>query len=208
MKTHPKQTLRTAIFLSLLLLMIVSCGQSNSKPDPDPKPEDKAPPTIISQTPKDKSSSVNLLDPVTIIFSEAIKKETVNDTSVNLVSKDGSKIEKTLTLSPDNKTLTIIYQNLESNPGSIAINLNTTITDVAGNALASTSWSYTTPTWLNLSNALDVNKNHFTFKPTIATDKDGNIIIAWYEQDPVSNLNKIYVKRWDGRYMDTAWGCT
>ena len=195
MKTYPKQTLRTAIFLSLLLLMIVSCGQSNSQPDP--KPEDKVPPTIVSLTPKDKSSSVDLLAPVTITFSEAVKKETVTNESVSLVAKDGSTIAKTLSLSADNKTLTITYQNLNTNPETVTITL-AAITDLAGNALPSTSWTYTTPTWLSLSDALDVDKTHFTFEPSMATDKDGNIIIAWYEQDPVSNLNKIYVKRWNG----------
>lgn len=188
MNTHLK-----AMFFSLLLVLASCTGQQ-----PNPKPEDKTAPTIVSQTPKDKSSSVDLLDPVIVIFSEAIKKETLTDASVRLVAKDGSTIEKTLTLSPDNKTLTVVYQNLAANPESITMTLDTTITDLAGNALASTTWSYTTPIWLSLSNALDVDINHFTFEPSVATDKDGNIIIAWYEQDPNTSQNRIYVKRWNG----------
>ena len=186
--------------LLLMLLIIASCG--NSTNNPDPNPEDKTPPVIISLTPTDKSSSVDLSKPVTVVFSEAMKSSTMTNESVILKSKDGSPLEKTLNLSEDKKTLTITYKNLaqNSNPGAVTITLTSTITDEADNALAETTWSYITPTWLSLSEALDVDKNNFTFEPSIVTDKDGNIVIAWYEQD-ASSQNRVYVKRWNG----SAW---
>ena len=184
------------LFLCLILLIISSCAESAK--DPTPKPEDKTPPAIVNFSPKDKSSSVDLLEPAVVVFSEAVKKETVTHSSVTLTDKGGAVLEKTLTLSTDKKTLTIAYKNLTANPGTVMINLAKTITDEAGNALAVTSWSYTTPTWLSLSEALDVDKKNFTFEPSIATDKDGKIVIAWYEQDIVTNQNRIFVKRWNG----------
>lgn len=185
------------LFTLLALIILASCGESTNNPNPTPNPEDKTPPTIVSLSPNDKSSSVSLSAPVTVVFSEAIKASSVTNESVILKGKDGSLLEKTLTLSDDKKTLTIAYKNLAANPGTVTISLAATITDEAGNALAATSWSYTTPTWLSLSNALDVDKNNFTFEPSIATDKDGNVVIAWYEQD-ASSQNRIYVKRWNG----------
>jgi hypothetical protein len=184
--------------LVLTLLILASCGESSNNPNPNPNPDDKTPPAITSLTPSDKSSSVDLSAPVTIIFSEAVKKESVTNDSVTLVAKNGARLEKTLSLSDDKKTLTIVYKNLGQNPGTITITLAKTITDEAGNTLAETTWSYTTPTWLSLSNALDINKNNFTFEPALAIDKDGNLVIAWYEQD-ASSQNRIYVKRWNGK---------
>jgi Bacterial Ig-like domain len=200
---HTSQRLKiklgSLLFIFLIpLLMAASCGEQ--KP-PTPNSDDKTPPTIVSLTPKDKSSSVDLSAPAIVVFSEAIKKDSLTDSSVSLTGKGGVVIEKTLTLSEDKKTLTIAYKNLAKNPGTVTITLATTITDEAGNALAATTWSYTTPTWLSLSDALDVDKKNFTFEPTIATDKDGNIVIAWYEQDIVTSQNHIYVKRWNG----SAW---
>jgi hypothetical protein len=196
---HTSQRLKiklgSLLFIFLIpLLVAASCGEQ--KP-PTPNPDDKTPPTILSLTPADKSSSVNLSKPVLVVFSEAIKASTITDESVILKGKDGSLLGKTLTLSDDKKTLTIVYKNLAKNPGTVTITLATTITDEAGNALAATSWSYTTPTWLSLSDALDVDKKNFTFEPSVATDKNGNIVIAWYEQD-ASSQNHIYVKRWNG----------
>jgi Bacterial Ig-like domain len=195
------QTLKICFSLLLTLLALVilaSCGESTNNPNPNP--EDKTPPAIVSITPADKSSSVSLSAPVTAVFSEAIRASSLTNESVILKGKDGSLLEKTLMLSSDKKTLTIAYKNLATNPGTVTISLTTTITDEAGNALAATSWSYTTPTWLSLSEALDVDKKNFTFEPSMATDKDGNIVIAWYEQD-ASSQNRIYVKRWNG----TTW---
>jgi hypothetical protein len=192
--------LHLSLFLLTLMTILSSCGDSSSNPNPTPNPEDKTPPTITSLTPSDKSSSVSLSEPVTVIFSEAVKASTVTNETVILKSKGDSVLEKTLTLSDDKKTLTINYKNLVQNPETVTVTLTKTITDEAGNALAETSWSYTTPTWLSLSSALDVDKNSFTFEPSMATDKDGNIVIAWYEQD-ASSQNRIYVKRWNGK----AW---
>jgi hypothetical protein len=195
---HLKLKIHLYSLLALLTFIILAgCNESTNNPNPNPNPEDKIPPTIISLTPKDKSPSVALSEPVTVSFSEAVKSSTVTNESVTLKSKDGSLLEKTLNLSDDKKTLTIVYKNLTANPSTVAITLASTITDEAGNALAETTWSYATPTWLSLSSALDVDKNNFTFEPSVATDKDGNIVIAWYEQD-ASSQNRIYVKRWNG----------
>jgi hypothetical protein len=188
-----------SLLLLILITILASCGESSN---PNTNPDDKTPPTIISLTPANNSSSVDLSKPVTVVFSEAIKTSTVTKESVILKGKGGNIFEKALSLSDDKKTLTIIYtyNNVLENPGTVTVTLAKTITDEAGNSLAETTWSYTTPTWLSLSNALDVDKRNFTFEPALATDKNGSIVIAWYEQD-ASSQNRIYVKRWSG----SAW---
>jgi hypothetical protein len=181
--------------LILFFTFLISCGSSGNTPNPDPK--DTTAPRIISLNPSNNSSSIDLARPATVTFSEAIKKETITDSNITLTAKNGGPIDKTLVLSADNKTLTITYKGLTTNPETITITL-TGITDPAGNPLQSTTWKYTTPTWISLSDALDVEKTHFTFEPAMATDNDGHVVIAWYEQDPVSNQNRIYIKRWNG----------
>jgi hypothetical protein len=191
--------LRLYVYTFLTLLILVSCGESTTDP------QDQTPPTVSSLTPTDKSSSVSLAEPITVIFSEAINQESLTDAAVTLITKSGAKLEKTLSLSKDKKTLTIGYKNVAVNPQTVTITLAKTITDEAGNPLAETSWSYSTPTWLVLSSSLDVDKTHFTFEPSIATDGDGNIVIAWYEQD-ASSQNRVYVKRWTGSTWEQLGG--
>jgi hypothetical protein len=194
--------IKLGILLTLFfvpLLMAASCGETKP-PSPIPNPDDKTPPTVVSLTPTDGSAKVALTEPISVVFSEAVKVDTVTNSSVTLSGKGGLVLDKTLTLSSDGKTLSIAYKNLTTNPGTVTISLVNTITDLAGNKLAATSWSYSTPLWLDLGDVLDVDKKNFTFEPAIVTDKDGKIVVAWYEQD-ASSQTRVYVKRWTG----TAW---
>ena len=187
------------IIIVFFLPYFSACAGQNQDPKPQP---DQIPPAIVSLTPQASSSQVDLFKPIELVFSEAMNRQSINDSSISLSDEDGRSLEKTLRLSSDNKnlTLTIAFRNLSKNPGIVKVELSQSITDLAGNRLVADAWTYTTPTWLNLSDALDVDKSRFTFEPTLATDKDGNLVIAWYEQDS-SSLKQIYVKR----FRDGNW---
>jgi Bacterial Ig-like domain len=166
-----------------------------------PGDKDTTPPTIVSLTPANGSKDVPSKTPAVVVFSEAIKADTVTDSSVKVSAKDGSVLDKTLELSSDGKTLTIIPFNAIEPPNTLTIGLEATITDLAGNTLQTSPWSFEIPFWLTLSNALDVTPDNFAFQPSIAVSANGNLAVAWYEQDPVTNQTRVYVKEWNG----TTW---
>jgi Bacterial Ig-like domain len=166
-----------------------------------PGDKDTTPPLIVSLTPANGSKDVPAETPIVVVFSEALKAETVTDSSVKVSAKDGSSLDKNLELSADGQTLTIKPLNSLEPPSTVTITLEPTITDLAGNALQTSPWSFEVPFWLTISNALDVTPDNFAFQPSIAVSSDGNLTVAWYEQDPVTNQTHVYVKQWDG----TTW---
>jgi hypothetical protein len=162
---------------------------------------DTTPPTVLSFTPANATKDASARAPAVVVFSEAIKADTVTDSSVKVNSKDGP-LSKRLFLSDDGKTLTIVYRPNEV-PDTVTITLESTITDLAGNALQTQPWSFEVPFWETLSNALDVTANSFAFEPSVgaATPEnpdEQNLFVAWYEQDQDSLINRVYVKQWDG----------
>jgi Bacterial Ig-like domain len=167
----------------------------------NPSDKDITPPQMVSLTPANGSKEAPSKISAVVVFSEAIKAETVTDSSVKVTGKGGSVLDKTLELSNDGKTLTIIPFNAIEPPNTLTIGLEATITDLAGNALQTSPWSFEIPFWLTLSNALDVTPDNFAFQPSIAVSANGNLIVAWYEQDRATSQTRVYVKQWDG----TTW---
>ena len=167
------------------------------------KPDDKdtTPPQMVSLTPSNGSKDVPVKAPLVVVFSEAIKADTVTASSVSVTGKGGISVDKLLELSSDSKTLTIKPSLPIKTPSTVTIGLESTITDLAGNALQTSPWNFEIPFWLTISSTLDVTPDDFAFQPSIAVSNDGNLFVAWYEQDPVTNQTRVYVKQWDG----TTW---
>jgi Bacterial Ig-like domain len=167
----------------------------------NPNDKDTTPPQIVSLTPVNGSKDVAGKGPFVVIFSEAIKADTVTNSSVSVTVTDGINGSATLELSGDGKTLTITPLNAIQPGNTVTVKLEPTLTDLAGNALQTSPWSFEVPFWHTISNALDVTPDNFAFQPSIAVSSDGNLFVAWYEQDRVTNQTRVYVKQWDG----TTW---
>jgi hypothetical protein len=163
--------------------------------------KDTTPPQTVSLTPENGSKDVSVGTPIVVVFSEAIKADTVTDSSVKVTGKGGSSLDKSLELSGDGKTLTINLLNSIEAPSTVTIGLESTLTDVAGNALATTPWSFEIPFWLTISNALDVAANNVVLEPSIAVGDNGNLVVAWYEWNRAATpiQTHVYVKQWDGK---------
>lgn len=162
---------------------------------------DTTPPTVLNFTPANAAKDASARAPAIVVFSETIKADSVTDGNIKVSSKDGP-LNKKLFLSDDGKTLTIVYRPNQA-PDTITIMLESTITDLAGNALQTTPWSFDLPAWQTLSNALDITSNNFAFEPSIAAGSsdnpdEQNLFVAWYEQDSESGQNRVYVKQWNG----------
>jgi Bacterial Ig-like domain len=162
---------------------------------------DTTPPTVLNLTPANAAKDASARGSAVVVFSETIKADTVTEGSVTVSSKDGS-LSKQLFPSDDGKTLTIVYRP-NGVPDTITITLESTLTDLAGNALQTTPWSFDLPTWQTLSNALDITPNNFAFEPSVGVGTsdnpdEQNLFVAWYEQDVESGQNRVYVKGWNG----------
>src|SRR5262249_30770151 len=104
--------------------------------------QDNAPPTVAAQTPAPGTTAVPVNSTVTATFSEPVQSATVS-----LVLKDGNG-----TVVPSAITYDATAMKATLTPtSSLAMNTTYTVTasgakDTAGNTMATTSWSFTTPT--------------------------------------------------------------
>lgn len=102
---------------------------------------DNTAPTVSSTTPLDSATDVAVGTTVTATFSEVMKASTITSTTFTLVATGGASVTGAVTLAGNVATLT-------PNTALTGLtNYTATITgaqDAAGNALATTSWSFTT----------------------------------------------------------------
>jgi hypothetical protein len=184
---------------------------------------DRTSPTVMARVPQPTATNVEMLAPITATFSEALKPATVNDGSVTVVS-GAATIAKSLSLSSDGKTLTIMPDWTQVTlPATPVITFTMQITDLAGNPLTlpGSSWTWSIPIWQSLNTiptdgtitarmTTDGAGNH----PTIVF-KTGDIAAgpehvfelingAWVEH---ANLCKLLGGGGfsDCRYADVAW---
>jgi hypothetical protein len=165
---------------------------------------DRTPPAVQTRTPEVGAANVPAHQTLQVSFSEALKASSVTDASV-VVSAGGMSIAKTLSLSPDGKTLTLTPTVALPVSSSVTISLGTPtapLMDLAGNMLASsTVWAFSVPTWLPLGGALSaVSGNTPAENVTMKVGVDGNPVVAWVEPDS-GGVKNIYARRWSG----TTW---
>ncbi|PTL82598.1 Ig-like domain-containing protein [Vitiosangium sp. GDMCC 1.1324] len=162
---------------------------------------DHTAPKVATRTPTAGATSVSVRDTIQVSFDEALKAASVTDASVVLSTPSASNIAKTLSLSADGKTLTISPTAPLALPADVTISMGTgtaPLTDLAGNALASSSaWSFTVPAWLPLGGAISaVPDNTPAENVAMKVGTDGNPVIAWSESNGATK--NIYVRRWTG----------
>ncbi len=112
-----------------------------------PAAEDNTAPTVDSTVPVDNAVDVTVNTLVTATFSEAIDNTTVDGTSF-FVSDGVGNVVGTVSVSPDNTTVTFTSSAFLADNTVYTATLTTDITDRAGNPLESDyTWSFTTGTF-------------------------------------------------------------
>ena len=166
------------------------------------EPPDTIAPAVAAFAPVNNAQNVYLRDEISVTFSEAVQPLSITASTVSLVQGQ-TAIPSTLTLDADGKKLTIKPTSKPSSLGvAISVKLEG-VKDLAGNALAATTSSFSAPEWqapggtapLDLNAALTAD----TGVQSLAVDGNGNQVVAWSESDGTST--NIYVKRWNG----SAW---
>jgi hypothetical protein len=135
---------------------------------------DRTPPSLIDRTPAPNATNVALIEPITLVFSEALDPSSVTDAVVTL-SSGGTTLSTTASLGSDGKTITVALTSHAGLvfPATITAAVNGAIKDLAGNQLVSVaSWSWTAPLWVKLPTVAG-------YAPTVALDPGGKPAVAF-----------------------------
>ncbi|HYO66344.1 MAG TPA: Ig-like domain-containing protein, partial [Archangium sp.] len=155
---------------------------------------------VASRSPAPGATNVAYSTPIQVVFSKPVKTTTISDTTVSFAVA-GVLAEKTLSLSSDGKTLTLVPKARPPLPAAFSIGLSSGITDTAGNALVvpSMPWSFQLPHWYSFGGALHAVGGNTLLKDTaMVLDKQDNPVVAWSEEATEGGRASIFVYRWHG----------
>ncbi|MFY2556843.1 Ig-like domain-containing protein [Corallococcus terminator] len=172
---------------------------------------DRTAPQVVSRSPEPGADDVWVKSPIQAVFSEPMKASTVTSASVRL-TVGGVEVVRTVSLSGDGKTMTVVPGTPISAPTSAAIALTSAVTDLAGNEVSNPSeaWNWALPYWIpwgatNVSLPLGL---HDTGIHRI--DSSGRLLATWpLHTDPSGRpqLNRWGGTDWEfwgGTYIDSA----
>jgi hypothetical protein len=149
---------------------------------------DRTAPTVLSTTPAASAATVWSRDPITVTFSEPVSAATLTAQNVS-VKADGVDLAlQSSALSADGLTLTLTPSPaaLPPVPATVVATLSTGVTDLAGNPLALTSWTWSLPEWLAPAAPLFPAGDGVTiFRAGFGAD---SIVRATYSPSPVRQL--------------------
>jgi hypothetical protein len=195
------KAMKRLLFVTLAygsLVLLAACQDSSQMPAPNNPPSaDTTVPTLVTQTPLPNAENVASKAEISATLSEAIASSSVSSETVKLTDISGAVLERTATLS--DKTLAVQLSQTPNVPTKLTLELNG-LTDLAGNKLAVTSWSwfvpaspYGNPELLgNPSAAADTKLEE---RPVQVAAKDNAIAVTWLSGGNLS------VKSWNG----AAW---
>ncbi|MFY0524021.1 Ig-like domain-containing protein [Archangium gephyra] len=155
---------------------------------------------VASRSPAPGATNVAYSTPIQVVFTKPVKATTISDTTVSFAVA-GVLAEKTLSLSSDGRTLTLVPKAKPPLPATFSIGLSSGITDTAGNALIvpSTAWSFELPHWYSFGGPLNAVGGSTLLKDTaMALDSRDNPVVAWSEESAPGGRTSIFVYRWDG----------
>lgn len=160
---------------------------------------DRTAPLVTRRAPIADASSVPLTDPIQLTFSESVSPSTIRDGTIAL-AVGSTPIPTTTQLSADGKILSVQLKNPRELmlPAKVAASIATTITDLAGNPLAPTTWSWTYPLWMKLDTIPDTASGSVK----VVADAKGGILVAW-ETYPSTNESVAVARNAPG--SGTGW---
>ncbi|NVJ22121.1 Ig-like domain-containing protein [Myxococcus sp. AM011] len=157
---------------------------------------DRTAPQVVSRAPEPGAQDVWVKSPIQAVFSEPMKVDTMTSASVRL-TVGGVDVVRTVSLSGDGKTLTVVPGTPISAPASAAIALTSAVTDLAGNALdvPTGPWDWEHPKVLFEPAGPVFAKNSGSigsFRSGFGSDKQGNSIIVQTEKFLANTQLRVY----------------
>jgi hypothetical protein len=178
-------------------------GSSDATSAPVTIVVDRTPPTLTTRVPAPNATNVDLTAPIVVTASEPLLPATVASSTVELTIAGGSVPSKAL-LSADGKTMTVTLSNRQAIalPATIQQLLPGTITDLAGNPLTTTSWTWTAPLWLQYGSVQGAS-------PDLALDSKGNLILCTVAERGAigsGDYQVVVARHGAGTSWDTSFG--
>jgi hypothetical protein len=167
-------------------------GSQTATSDPVQVRVDRTPPQITARRPAVGEGNVYLGQPLTLTFDEPLLPASLGNARL---SQGGTNLPLGPTLSSDGTQLSLRPQSLPSftpDPASLSLSLDG-VSDLVGNAVSGSSYSFSAPFWHQLGTILDANTNRDAFLPSLALDAEGHPVVAWSESDGTSD--NIYARR-------------
>ncbi|NOY73058.1 MAG: Ig-like domain-containing protein, partial [Gammaproteobacteria bacterium] len=160
-------------------------------------------PTVSSTNPVNTATSVALNAAITANFNEDIFSVTVDNSSFTL--SNGSNISGAVTFDGVTNTATFTPDSNLDMLTTYTATLTTAITDLAGNALASSYiWSFTTEgdVW-GTAELIEFNNEGNALNPQIAANNSGNAIAVWVQV--IAGQTSVLANRY---VAGVGWGTT
>lgn len=160
---------------------------------------DDVPPTA-TVSPIDGAINVDRSTSITVNFNENMFASTIDDVSFTL--SDSNNISGTVSFNPLTNIATFIPLVDLALLSTYTADLDSSITDLVGNALSPLSWSFTSRDGTWDTETLIENENlGNAFYPKIDVDSNGNALTVWQQRDGVrENI-------WSNRYTSgIGWG--
>ena len=144
---------------------------------------DRTPPQLVLRTPAPNAQEVSVREPIYAVFSEAVRAETLTDSSVRLTMTGGTTVARTVSLSSDGKTLRVQPAASPVAPATMMLSTSNTITDLAGNGLATPSepWIWNVPAWISTGVSPDSSPEVVSLQ--LRQDSLGGSVIAFSGPD-------------------------
>jgi hypothetical protein len=176
------------------LITVASCGDDPMPPygpygpldggapdgsDASNVPPDKTPPTITFRAPEADDENVWAGAPIRLLFSEPLAPSSVGPTSVTVDSEFGPVAVRTK-LSTDGREIQAVLESPHLAPAHLTATVAKTVTDVAGNAFAGVSWSWSVPLWQKPGQGT-ATSGAGPLAPAMALGVDQQPIVAWQE---------------------------
>jgi hypothetical protein len=174
---------------------------------------DRTPPTILSRTPAPGANDILYAAPIQVGFSEAMLASSTSSANLQLSasvppSTNSTPVSITTSLSDDGKTLTLQGEKngLTTFDSEARLSLSK-LTDLAGNELPQTTWTWNLPAWLTLGSKklsdADTNRGVSVDPDALELDSKGNPVVVINELtgDNVNGKSLLYAQRWTG----TSW---
>lgn len=143
--------------------------------------------SVVAQVPPafPKATNVWSRDPIVVVFSKAVKASTLTSDSVK-VSVGGAAVPLLpFDLSQDGTTLTLTPNPnaLPPVPSDVVATLSSAISDLAGNTLPNTTWTWTIPEWLSPAYPLFFGMDGDPWYSSVL-DRGGTVSVAYNTPPP------------------------
>ncbi|RKH00907.1 hypothetical protein D7V97_29665 [Corallococcus sp. CA053C] len=158
---------------------------------------DRTPPAVVSRTPAPGAQDVWVRGPIQAVFSEPIQPLSLTDASVRL-KRDSIDISRTLSLSPDGRTLAVSPVTAFTASSSASLVLTPGIADLAGNVLSGQSedWSWDMPYWIPWGTAQGATATSGTVQlGSYDFDSQGTLFGGWHITE--GSARRLFVRKWE-----------